>query len=209
MLYKSTRGGQTGLTFETVLLSTYADDGGLYVPEHIPRLSHDVLCSWAGASFPRICAEVLHLFADLPLETLLEMTTHAFKDFNGGMDPPLPITRVQNLLFLDASLGPTLAFKDIGQQMVGQLLSYYLGRSCRKANVLIDTSGDTGPAAIAAVKRCESVQIYCLYPKGRVSDIQELQMTTVISDNVHVYQTDGDNDDQVNFSCRTTLHLVS
>ena len=152
---------------------------------------------WIGASFERICAEILHLYTDLPVAMLSAMAEDAFKDFNGGEVPPLPITRVGDLLFLDASLGPTLAFKDIGQQMVGQLLSYYLGRSGRKANIVIDTSGDTGPAAIAAVSGCDAARIFCLYPKGRVSAIQELQMTTVDSANVHVYQTEGDNDDQV------------
>lgn len=197
MLYKSTRGAESGLTFEQVLLSTYALDSGLYVPQYVPQLSHETLCSWSSLSFQRICAEILHLYTDLPVDVLMQMTTVAFKDFNGGAEPPLPITRVQDLLFLDASLGPTLAFKDVGQQMVGQLLSYYLGRSGRKANIVIDTSGDTGPAAIAAVSRCDSARIFCLYPKGRVSDIQELQMTTVMNENVHVYQTEGDNDDQV------------
>lgn len=197
MRYKSTRGGETGLSFERVLLSTYAADGGLYVPEHVPQLTHETLCSWSGASFEQICAEILHLYTDLPVVVLAAMAERAFKDFNGGEAPPLPITKVGNLLFLDASLGPTLAFKDIGQQMVGQLLSYYLGRSGKKANIVIDTSGDTGPAAIAAVSHCNTARIFCLYPKGRVSAIQELQMTTVSSSNVHVYQTEGDNDDQV------------
>ena len=196
MLYKSTRGGQTGLKFEDILLSTYATDGGLYVPEYIPMLSHAQLCMWRDASFQSICAEILHLYTGIPVDTLNDMTKWAFKGFNGG-GVPLPISRVGNLLFLDASLGPTLSFKDIGQQMVGQLLNYYLGQSGRKANIVVETSGDTGPAAIAATASCDNVRIYCLYPKGRVSTIQELQMTTAEKDNVHVYQTEGNTDDQV------------
>jgi threonine synthase len=197
MRYKSTRGGDSGLDFESVLLSTYAQDGGLYVPEYIPQLSLELLSSLAGASLQRVVAVVLSLYTDLDVELLHDMAIRAFKDFNGGQEPPTPITRVQGLLLLDASLGPTLAFKDIGQQMVGQLLSYYLGRSGRKATIVVDTSGDTGPAAIAAVTACEAVKIFCLYPKGRCSAVQELQMITVLHDNVHVYQTEGNNDDQV------------
>lgn len=197
VLYKSTRGGESGVSFEQVLLSTYADDGGLYVPEYIPQLSRDALASLSGATFHQVCAHIMHLYTGLEIDLLHDMATRAFKDFNNGAQPPLPITRVQGLLLLDASLGPTLAFKDIGQQMVGQLLDYYLGRSGRKANILVDTSGDTGPAAIAAVVGCKAAKIYCLYPKGRVSAVQELQMITVLHDNVHVYRTEGNNDDQV------------
>lgn len=199
MRYKSTRGGVSGQTFESVLFSTYATDGGLYVPEYIPQLSMEKLLSLKDASFQTVCAEIMHLFTDIEVSILKYMTDNAFREFNGGRDPPLPITRVQGLLFLDTSLGPTLAFKDIGQQIVGQLLTYYLSRSGKKANIVVDTSGDTGPAAIAAASKCDSTNIFCLYPKGRVSSIQELQMITVLQSNVHVYQTEGNNDDQVSY----------
>lgn len=197
LLYKSTRGGERDVPFERVLLSTYAADGGLYVPHYIPQLTHSQLCSWSRLSFPQICAEVMHIYTGIEMSALLSMATAAFSKFNNGEDPPLPITRHGNILFLDTSLGPTLAFKDIGQQMVAQLLNYYLTRSGETANIVVETSGDTGPAAISGVQGCSNIDIYCLYPHNRVSPVQELQMITVLTDNVHVYRTEGTTDDQV------------
>ena len=89
-----------------------------------------------------------------------------------------------------------MAFKDIGQQVVAQLLNHYLSKRNKNANILVETSGDTGPAAVAAVKDCPNVRIFCLYPNGRVSPVQELQLTTVDSPNVHVYRTEANTDEQ-------------
>jgi threonine synthase len=161
-------------------------------------ISQAQLIAWKDFSFQRICAEIMHLFTDIEVDLLLEMSDRAFCKFNPGGEVPLPITPLGNLLLLDTSLGPTLSFKDIGQQMVAQLLNYYLGRRGRKACIVVETSGDTGPAAIYGVKDCPHAEIFCLYPNNRVSPIQELQMITVQSDNVHVYRTDGTTDDQVN-----------
>lgn len=197
MLYKSTRGADSGVSFEDVLLATYASDGGLYVPDYIPMISQSQLIAWKDHSFPRVCAEIMHMYTDIEVDVLFEMAERAFSKFNPMGDLPLPITALGNLWLLDTSLGPTLSFKDIGQQMVAQLLSYYLGRRGRKACIVVETSGDTGPAAIAGVRECASAEIFCLYPNNRVSPIQELQMITVHSDNVHVYRTDGTTDDQV------------
>lgn len=195
MLYKSTRGGESGVSFEEVLFSTYAKDGGLYVPEYLPVLTSDMLLSWRNFTFPQVCAEIMHIFTGIDVAKMREMTSAAYCDFNDG-NTPLPLTSLGNLIVLDASLGPTLSFKDIGQQLVGQLLNYYLSLRNSKAKIVVETSGDTGPAAIAAVCRCPNVEIFCLYPKGRVSDLQERQMITHFEKNVHVYRTDGDTDEQ-------------
>lgn len=148
MLYKSTRGGEQGLSFESVLFSTYAKDGGLYVPEELPQITHDMLCRWRDFSFPQICAEILYLFTDIDISTLNDMTSRAYSCFNGGNDP-LPMTKIyENIILLDASCGPTLAFKDVGQQIVAQLLSYYLAKSNRKAKIMVDTSGSSSQIGI-------------------------------------------------------------
>ena len=175
MRYTSTRGGQHDLTFETVLLSAYASDGGLFVPQELPRFSTDQLAAWARLPLSHVCARVVSCFTELPVEVCEGFCARAFVTFNGGNEPSLPLRRVGKHSFLETGSGPTLAFKDIGQQVVAQLLNYYLGRSGRSANIVVETSGDTGPAAIAGVRGCEHVQIFCLYPHGRISDVQELQ----------------------------------
>jgi threonine synthase len=202
MLYKSTRGGESDLTFETVLLSAYASDGGLYIPQQLPRFDRATLLSWQAESFSlaQVAGELLHAFTSLPKEDCHELATAAFGTF---LNPKSPVSlqKVQTadglpLIFLDTGAGPTLAFKDIGQQLVAQLLNYYLGRRGKHANVMLDTSGDTGPAAVAGVKGCEHVDIWCLYPAGRVSAVQELQLLTVTESNVHIYRSNARDQDE-------------
>ena len=143
MLYCSTRGGESGVSFERALLSAYASDGGLFVPESIPKVSVAELKSWASLTMSQVCARVMTYFTDLELAELEVITARAFKTFNGGKEPPLPCQRVGAQWHLDTGLGPTLAFKDIGQQIVAQLLNHYLGaRGPRQC--LREASGDTG-----------------------------------------------------------------
>lgn len=127
-LYQSTRGGEKGLRFEDILLRAYASDGGLYVPETVPFLTQAELRSWAGLSFPSVCARVVALYTDLDLGLCEGMTSRAFSSFNGGgSNPPLPLKEVGGFTVLETGEGPTLAFKDIGQQVVAQLLNHVLG----------------------------------------------------------------------------------
>eukprot|EP01031_Cornospumella_fuschlensis_P030612 gene30612-36988_t len=176
-------------------MSTYAANGGLFVPFSIPNLSEETFLRWKDFTFPQVCANVLALFSDIDLCDLLKIADEAFSLFNDGADS-LPLTKVGSSYFLDTSLGPTFAFKDIGQQMLGRILNHILGRKSKKATILVETSGDTGPAAIAGVKGCLNVEIFCLYPHGRVSSVQELQMITNADPNVHIYRTDGNTDEQ-------------
>lgn len=117
VLYKSTRGQVRGLSYEQVLLATYAPDGGLFVPECLPMLSFDQLLEWKDFTMAEICAEIIHLFTEIPLDDLCGMTRAAFSKFNEGNEPSLPLQAYGSLLLLDTSLGPTLSFKDIGQQV--------------------------------------------------------------------------------------------
>ena len=201
--YTTTRAGASSLSFVDVLLNAYGPDGGLFVPESVPTIPRARLAAWAALPMPAIAAHVLELFTDLSFDTLHGMTRRAFAGFNPPGEPtgvasgePLPLRRVGSMRFLDASLGNTLAFKDIGQQIVAQLLNHYLGREGRHANILVETSGDTGPAAIDGVRGCEHVDIFCIYPYGRITPVQELQMITVDEPNVHVFRTMGDTDEQ-------------
>merc|ERR1719272_571649 len=196
MKFQSSRGGEKGCSFEKVLLSAYAVDGGMYVPEYLPCITKAELQSWRTHSFPQVCAEIVHRFSEVPLDECNVMTAAAFSTFNHGEEPPLPLKHFGDTIVLETGEGPTLAFKDIGQQVVAQLLNYFLGRRGTKANILVETSGDTGPAAVAAVKACPHVEIFCLYPSGRVSPVQELQLITVDSPNVHVYRSEGNTDEQ-------------
>lgn len=140
--YKSTRGGSKGDSFEKVcqmkffstsvdgclrqaLLSTYCNDGGLYVPEHLPMLTYDHLARWRMFSFSEICAEIMHFFTGIAVNKLRVMARAAFSKFNDGTDPPLPMESYGGIILLDTSRGPTLAFKDIGQQVF--LLSQFDG----------------------------------------------------------------------------------
>lgn len=197
MKYHSTRSLGHYKTFEEVLVSTYAPDGGLYVPEKVPVLSDEIFQTMKDSSFPEVCAQILHLYSGIDIDELRSMTSSSFSLFNDGNDP-LPLTCLGNtdVRVLDTSLGPTFAFKDIGQQMCGKLLNYVLGKQNKKAKIVVETSGDTGPAAIYGVRGCSHVEIFCLYPQGRVSAVQELQMVTIQDPNVHVYRTQGDTDEQ-------------
>ena len=197
MLYKSTRGGDFGTTFEQALLSAYASDGGLFVPETLPTITTAELRSWAKLRLSEVCARVMTRFTDLPLSELEPIADSAFKTFNDGNEPPLPLDKVGDEYFLDTGLGPTLAFKDVGQQVVARLVDLYLRKRGEHANIIVETSGDTGPAAIAGVAGLKNCDIFVLYPYGRISPVQELQMITWgDTSNVHVYRTEGDTDEQ-------------
>lgn len=177
------------------MLSAYASDGGLYVPEHLPTLPENYRTLWKELSFPDVCAEVFHLFCDIDVAVLRELCAESYKDFNDGVHH-LPLHHFDDLYLLDTSLGPTLAFKDVGQQIMGKIINYLLAQRGERGNIVVETSGDTGPAAIAGVRGSSNMNIFCLYPHGRVSEVQELQMVTVDAPNVFVYRTEGNTDEQ-------------
>ena len=195
MQYTSTRGGRERLRFKQALFSSYAQDGGLLIPNKLPTISVDILLQWKSYSFAEICAEILHLYSGIALTALNEMTKAAYAGFNPeGQDAlPLPIERVGGLLLLNASLGPTLAFKDIGMQMIARLMEYYMkeeekereskgekeegmGRRAR-ANIVVDTSGKDkgGQEPIACGLGNVSVQRKTEKERGRVNEGRFLQ----------------------------------
>jgi len=198
MKYISSRGGEKGLSFKDVLFSGYAKDGGLYFPESVPEVSIETLEAWSVLSYPDIVKRVMKLFIDeteIPAADLDQLIDNAFRPFK---DPakPISVARLKGgLNVAELFNGPTLAFKDLALCVVGQLYEYFLARAEKHMTVLIGTSGDTGSAAISAVRGLKWVDVVVLLPKGRCTEIQELQMTTVLEDNIHNFAVEGTSDD--------------
>ena len=193
MKYKSTRGGVSDLSFTDALLMGLASDGGLLVPQQIPDVS-DHLVEWRDCTFVELAQHIIGLFVDdIETDTLNRLVAAAYATF----DHPDVVgwKELDNLTVVELFHGPTLAFKDVALQLLGRLFQHVLALRNQRLNILGATSGDTGGAAIAGVRGQENVDIFILYPKGRVSPLQELQMTTVLDRNVHCIAVDGTFDD--------------
>ena len=196
MKYISTRGQAPRLSFEDALLAGLASDGGLYVPESWPRLSDATLRSFVGADYATVAKAVLHPFMadDVSAERLSDIVDEAYACFNHPEIAPL-VALEEGHYLLELFHGPTLAFKDVAMQLLARLMDDALTRRGQRATIIGATSGDTGGAAIEAFKRREAVDIFILYPDGRVSDVQRKQMTTLKDANVHTLAVDGTFDD--------------
>ena len=193
MKYKSTRGGVAGLGFTDALLMGLASDGGLLVPESIPDVTSE-LEDLRHCSFVELAQHIVGMFVDdIDTVTLNRLIAEAYSTF----DHPEVVgwQELDNVAVVELFHGPTLAFKDVALQLLGQLFQYVLAVRNQRLNILGATSGDTGSAAIAGVRGQDNVDIFILYPKGRVSPLQELQMTTVPDRNVHCIEVDGTFDD--------------
>ena len=193
MKYKSTRGGVAGLGFTDALLMGLASDGGLLVPESIPDVTSE-LEDLRHCSFVELAQQIVGMFVDdIDTVTLNRLIAEAYSTF----DHPEVVgwQELDNVAVVELFHGPTLAFKDVALQLLGQLFQYVLALRNQRLNILGATSGDTGSAAIAGVRGQDNVDIFILYPKGRVSPLQELQMTTVPDRNVHCIEVDGTFDD--------------
>ena len=196
MKYISTRGQAPRLSFEDALLAGLASDGGLYVPESWPRLSDATLRSFVGADYATVAKAVLHPFMadDVRAERLSDIVDEAYACFNNPEIAPL-VALEEGHYLLELFHGPTLAFKDVAMQLLARLMDDALTRRGQRATIIGATSGDTGGAAIEAFKGREAVDIFILYPDGRVSDVQRKQMTTLKDAKVHTLAVDGTFDD--------------
>ncbi len=196
MDYISTRGSAPALDFEGATLAGLASDGGLYVPRTWPKFSQAEIAAMAGLPYAELAARVMQPFVgdSLTPERLLELTTQAYGRFAHAAVTPLKQLDQQHWL-LELFHGPTLAFKDVALQLLGLLFEEFLGRGGDPLTIVGATSGDTGSAAIDAVAGRARVDIFMLHPKGRVSDVQRRQMTTVLAPNVHNIAIDGSFDD--------------
>ncbi|MDF0487114.1 threonine synthase [Sphingomonas sp. H39-1-10] len=186
MRYISTRGDAPALDFEQVTLAGLASDGGLYLPDAWPSLSAEEIGALRGASYVDTAAAVMAPFVEgtLSREELRALCEQAYGRFAHAAVTPLVQLDHQQWL-LELFHGPTLAFKDVALQLLGLLFERFLSGSQHHVTVVGATSGDTGSAAIDALAGRAGVDIFMLHPKGRVSEVQRRQMTTVLAPNVH------------------------
>lgn len=196
MLHVSTRGEAPALGFSDALLAGLARDGGLYVPASWPSLSPEAIGAFAGKPYGDVAKAVLGplVDGDIPDGDLGRMIDEAYATFRHAATCPLAQLG-DNLFVLELFHGPTLAFKDVAMQLLGRLMDHVLKARGARATIVGATSGDTGSAAVEAFKGLEQVDVFILYPHGRVSDVQRRQMTTVASPNVHALAVEGTFDD--------------
>ncbi len=199
MPYISTRDGGAPperLPFEAALLRGLARDGGLFVPAEWPRLDRAALAAFRGLAYAEVAAAVTYPFLDglMTAENWRRMVAEAYRGFTHRAVAPLKQLGPA-LWLMELFHGPTLAFKDYALQLAGPLLAAALARRGERATVVVATSGDTGSAAIEACRDLDTVDIVVLFPRGRISEVQRRQMTTVASANVHTIAIDGTFDD--------------
>ena len=196
MRYVSTRGNAPELEFADVMLAGLARDGGLYVPEAYPQIPADTIRAFAGRPYAAVAEAVVSPYVDGAIDqaTLRRLIDEAYATF--GHRAVTPLVQVgDNDWVLELFHGPTLAFKDVAMQLLARLMDHVLGERSQRATIVGATSGDTGGAAIEAFRGREAVDIFILFPDGRVSDVQRRQMTTVGDANVHAIAVDGTFDD--------------
>lgn len=197
MWYVSTRGMTPRVNFEGALFSGYAPDGGLFMPEELPQLGRETLCQWSTLSYPSLVKELCALFIGpelMPRDDLNDLIHRAFSRFRHK--EVVHLSRLRNgLNVLELWHGVTYAFKDLSLCCTAQFLQYFLEKRKKHVTVVVGTSGDTGSAAIESVHGTKNVNIIVLLPKGHCTKIQELQMTTVLKDNVHVFGVEGNSDE--------------
>ena len=194
MRYSSTRGQVKNLMFEDAVMMGLADDGGLLVPNELPFVESN-LDKWRLLSFTELSLEIMLLFTSgrIPREELMSMVKQSYASFR---HPEItPIKSVGKLHILELFHGPTFAFKDVALQFLGNLFAFFLRKRNHPLRILGATSGDTGSAAIHGLRGKQGVDVFMLYPKGRVSAIQERQMTTVLDSNIHNIAVEGSFDD--------------
>src|SRR6266850_4099687 len=174
MLYVSTRGGAKPQPFTEILLEGLAPDGGLYLPEEIPKLSAAELASMRGISYAELAFAILSRFADdIPAGDLKRLVDKTYTREIFGSDEITPLKKLeQGFYLLGLSNGPSLAFKDVALQLLGNLFEYALEKRGKRVNVVGATSGDTGSSAEYALRGKKNVQVFMLSPQGRMSAFQ-------------------------------------
>ena len=195
MQYISTRGSAPVLTFEEAMLTGLARDGGLYVPVSVPVMPQAEIAALAGLSYEEIALRIMARFTGdtFPEGVLAGLIAKAYGGFGHAARAPLK-QLAPNHFLLELFHGPTLAFKDFAMQAIGQMFQFALARSGQRITIVGATSGDTGSAAIEAFRGLANVDVFILFPHGRVSEVQRRQMTTPSESNVHAIAVDGDFD---------------
>lgn len=196
MRYISTRGQAPELSFEDTMLTGLARDGGLYVPATLPRFAPADISAMAGLSYEEVAFRVMRPFIgdSFTDAEFGDIIARAYRGFGHAARAPLKQLQ-DNHFLLELFHGPTLAFKDFAMQLIGQLFQAALARSGKRVTIVGATSGDTGSAAMEAFRGLSNVDVFILYPHGRVSDVQRRQMTTVAEANAHALAITGTFDD--------------
>jgi threonine synthase len=195
------------------VLKGLASDGGLFIPEEIPVLPDNWASSWKDLSFEDLAYEIFSLYissSEIPPADLKDIIRRSYSTFRTkDITPTVTLDKEKNIHLLELFHGPTFAFKDVALQFLGNLFEYFLvrrnegkaGRSREHLTVIGATSGDTGSAAIYGLRGKKDVSVFIMHPHGKVSAVQEAQMTTVMDANVHNLAVDGTFDD-----CQVCTH---
>jgi threonine synthase len=204
--YLSTRGDKTERGFSDILLEGLAPDGGLYLPASYPQIDAATLQSWRGLAYADLAFEILSLYIDdIPAADLKRLCARTYTEAVFGTPQITPVKPLREGVFLQAlSNGPTLAFKDMAMQLLGNLFEYELARRGEELNILGATSGDTGSAAEYAMRGKQGVRVFMLSPHGRMSPFQQAQMFSLQDANIHNIAVEGVFDD-----CQDIVKAVS
>jgi threonine synthase len=209
MRYLSTRGHADRKRFCEILLEGLAPDGGLYLPESYPQIGgrlSQLRQVWGTRGYADLAFEILRLYIDdIPADDLLALCRRTYTEAVFGTKEITPLKKLEDGLYLQAlSNGPTLAFKDMAMQLLGQLFEYELGRRGQSLNILGATSGDTGSAAEYAMRGKKGVRVFMTSPHGRMSPFQQAQMFSLLDENIHNIAVQGVFDD-----CQDMVKAVS
>ncbi|EJL85418.1 threonine synthase [Polaromonas sp. CF318] len=206
MLYLSTRGHADRKRFCEILLEGLAPDGGLYLPETYPQVDEATLAKWRGLAYADLAFEILSLYVDdIPAADLHAICRKTYTEAVFGTKAIVPLKKLEDGLYLEAlSNGPTLAFKDMAMQLLGNLFEYELARRGEELNILGATSGDTGSAAEYAMRGKKGVRVFMTSPNGRMSPFQQAQMFSLQDENIHNIAVEGVFDD-----CQDIVKAVS
>jgi len=193
MNYISTRGETEKVSFKDAVMMGLAEDGGLLLPETVPSVA-DELDKLSGLTYTELAYEIISRFAaDIPEKDLRELIKESYSAFE--TPEVAPVVKKRLVYIQELFHGPTFAFKDVALQLLGNLFEYILKERSEQLNIIGATSGDTGSAAIYGVRGKENIKIFILHPKGRVSPVQEMQMTSVTDENVYNLAIEGTFDD--------------
>ncbi len=195
MQYISTRNIKQTFAFKDIFLNALASDGGLYVPKKIPSYSLKELESLKELSYEQLAVKIISNFCsdEFSEAEIKDLVNNSYKKFR--VKNVVNINKLKNIILLELFHGPTLAFKDIAMQVIGNMYEKILGNKNKITNIIVATSGDTGAAAISALKGKKNINIFVLHPHNRISKVQRKLMTTVKENNVYNLAVEGNFDD--------------